>query len=124
MTAYVDNNPKTVFGVKKPSFDAIPPVAILQLGRVMSFGKTKYGPMNWRAEAVSSSVYYNAALRHLLSWFDGDDLDPESGVPHLAHAMACMAILLDAQSCGKLNDDRPLPGNFGNIVETLTEKIP
>jgi hypothetical protein len=88
----------------------------------MSDGKAKYGPMNWREKRVTSSVYYNAAMRHLMAWWDGEDLAPDSGVHHLAHAMACLAIVLDAESVGKLNDDRPTPGNFGATVETLTVK--
>jgi len=119
---YPDDNPKTVLGSKKPALDAVPPIAVLQLGRAMSDGKAKYGPMNWREKRVTSSVYYNAAMRHLMAWWDGEDLAPDSGVHHLAHAMACLAIVLDAESVGKLNDDRPTPGNFGATVETLTVK--
>jgi hypothetical protein len=55
---------------------------------------------------VSSTVYYDAALRHLMAWFDGETIDPESGLSHLAHVMACCNILLDAEKNGKLNDNR------------------
>jgi len=101
-----DSNPKTAAGARKPSLDATPPVALLELGRAMEHGRRKYSPMNWREAPVSASVYYNAALRHLLAWWDGECIDPESGAPHLAHVMACCAIVLDASAHGTLNDDR------------------
>lgn len=102
-----DSNPKTAFGTKKPSFHCIPPAALVYLGAVMKNGADKYGVMNWREHAVTFSVYYNAALRHLFAILDGEWLDPESGQPHLAHVMACATVILDAKENGKLNDDRP-----------------
>jgi hypothetical protein len=101
-----DDNPKTIYGEQKPKLSDTPTVALRLLGQVMSMGRAKYGRFNWRANAVSATVYYDAALRHLMAWFEGEDLDPESGLPHLAHAMACMTILLDARERGTLNDNR------------------
>jgi hypothetical protein len=102
-----DTNPKTAFGVQKAPLHLIPPPALLAVAGVMGLGAKKYGPYNWREHAVSASVYQAAAMRHLLAWWSGEDLDPESGQSHLAHAMACCAIVLDAAAVGKLNDDRP-----------------
>lgn len=116
----MDNNPKTQYGLKKPPMSPIPPVAILQLGQAMKNGREKYGQMNWRIDHVSATVYYDAALRHLLAWFDGEDYASDSGVHHLAHVMACMAILLDAESCDMLNDDRPVPGRFSDQSISLS----
>lgn len=119
--SYPDDNPKTIIGLTKPSLLAIPPVALLHLGRAMTDGKNKYGLMNWREKKVSSSIYYDAALRHLLSWWDGEEVAGDSGVDHLAHAMACCAIIIDAQSVGSLNDDRPsFPGRFAETVKEFT----
>lgn len=118
---YPDGNPKTTYGEKKPGFDAIPPSALLHLGAAMNNGKEKYGAMNWRHSEVSATVYYNAALRHLLAWFDGEEYAEDSGVHHLAHVMACMSILLDAREQSTLNDNRPNPGYF-NIALILQTK--
>jgi Domain of unknown function (DUF5664) len=104
---YPDNNPKTAFGVKKLPLHLVPPSAIAHLARAFSDGARKYGPYNWRDHAISSSVYYGAAMRHLTAWWDGEDINPDSGHLHLAHAMACLAMILDGDSVGKLNDDRP-----------------
>lgn len=112
-----DTNPKSVFGVQKPGFNAIPPVALIHLGAVMGNGAGKYGTMNWREHAVSFSVYYNAMLRHLFAVLDGEWIDPESGQPHLAHVMAGAGIVLDAHANKKLNDDRPkLTGQAAKMV--------
>lgn len=118
---YPDDNPKTLLGMAKPPLRFIPPVAILEMGQAMADGGQKYGLMNYREKHVSSSVYYDAAMRHLLAWWDGEDEASDSGVKHLAHAMACMGILLDAESCGTLNDDRPYPGKIGERIKELTD---
>nr|DAU76344.1 MAG TPA: hypothetical protein [Caudoviricetes sp.] len=107
---YPDDNPKTAVGLTKPSLSAVPPIAMFHLGKAMSDGMRKYGKMNYREKKVSSSIYYDAALRHLMAWYDGEQIASDSGVHHLGHAMACMAILLDAEALGQLNDDRPTPG--------------
>jgi hypothetical protein len=120
-TAYPDDNPKTAVGLTKPSFSAIPPVALIHLGRAMADGRKKYGLMNWREKTVTTSVYYDAALRHLMSFWDGEDLASDSLVEHLGHVMACCAIILDAASNGQLNDDRPVPGMFPETVAALTK---
>lgn len=115
-----DSNPKTAFGTLKASFHCIPPVALVQLGAVCKNGADKYGVMNWREHAVTYSVYHNAILRHLFAIQDGEWLDPESGLPHLAHIMAGASILLDAHYNNKLNDDRPKLG--GKAPEMMRKK--
>ena len=101
-----DNNPKSKFGVQKTQYHYVPSTAIRALADVMKLGASKYGAYNWRDASVSATVYYDAIRRHLDAWFDGEDIDPESGRSHLAHAMACAAICIDAMSVGKFNDDR------------------
>ena len=115
-----DSNPKSAFGSKKPSPHLIPGTAQIELARVFALGAAKYGPFNWRETSVAASVYQSAALRHLLQWFDGDDRDTESGASHLAHAMACCAILLDASHTGNLIDDRPPPSGLSDLIKELT----
>lgn len=106
MVSYPDDNPKTQYGEKKLKMSSTPVMPLQEMGKVFELGAKKYGRYNWRLHAVSATVYYDAALRHLMAWFEGEDTDPESGVSHLAHVMACMAILMDAQKNGKLKDNR------------------
>ena len=87
----------------------------------MENGAGKYGLMNWREHSVSASVYFNAIDRHLRSWQDGENCAADSGAHHLAHVMACCAIVLDALECARLNDDRPMPGGVGEMIARLTK---
>jgi len=105
--SYPDDNPKTALGEAKPKMSHTPTESIRLLGQVHSMGAAKYGAFNWREKTVSSTVYYDAAMRHLMAYFDGQDIDEESGLPHLAHVMACCSILLDARDGDTLNDNRP-----------------
>jgi len=104
-----DNNPKSAFGVQKSPVHLIPTPALTEEAEAFLQGAKKYGAYNWRSNSVAASVYYAAALRHLFRWWEGEDRDPESGALHLAHARACLAIVIDAAHLDKLIDDRPNP---------------
>lgn len=118
---YPEGNPKAAIGATKPSMSVVPPVALLQLSTAMQDGAKKYGAMNWRASGVNALVYYNACMRHLFAWFDGEEKAGDSGVHHLAHAMACLAIIMDAEASQKLTDDRPQAGCAGPMIKALTK---
>jgi hypothetical protein len=114
-------NPKDALGLRKPPLRLIPAPALLYLSRVMGLGAVKYGPYNWRGKPVRFTVYLEAAMRHILSALDGENIDPESHMPPEAHAMACMAIILDARATGNLIDDRPPPGAAEKLIAELTQ---
>jgi hypothetical protein len=117
------HNPKRAYGVRKPSPQFIPPVAIIEESVVMALGAAKYGAYNWINDPVDATTYYSAAMRHLMSWFAGDDMDPESGVSHLAHVRACCAILMDAGRAGSLIDDRPRCSSASSAIAEMTRKV-
>lgn len=110
-------NPKDLIGVKKVSVGLVPPSSIIYEALAMEDGAAKYGPYNWRDKKVKASVYVNAALRHLLQWFDGEELAEDSKKPHLAHAKACLGIIIDAIETGCLIDDRPTKGAASGLIE-------
>lgn len=118
----MSDNPKDVIGVTKPNLNLIPPSATIIESVVMALGAKKYGPFNWRETKVKASVYIAAAQRHMLQWLDGQTIDPESGVSHLAHVRACMGIMLDAEANGMLIDDRPAKGVASALIAEHTEK--
>jgi hypothetical protein len=70
-------------------------------------GAAKYGRHNYRVAGVRASVYYDAALRHLMAWWEGEDLDPDSGLSHVTKAITSLVVLRDAMIQGQCTDDRP-----------------
>jgi hypothetical protein len=134
-TPYVDrtakpSNPKDSVGARKVPFSTVSAPVIAEVGVAMMEGARKYGRHNYRAVGVLSSVYYDAAFRHLTAWWEGEDIDPDSGMSHLAKAMASIAVLRDSMIRGNLNDDRPPPVESGWMrklnqqAEALIEKYP
>jgi hypothetical protein len=101
------DNPKKAAGAMKPGVGVISPVAFITEAFACELGARKYGPYNWRDKPVDATTYYDAAIRHLMLWYCGQDDDPETGVSHLGNVRACMAILLDAAATGALVDNRP-----------------
>lgn len=102
----VDTNLKTAAAQNKPKLSDVPPVALFALGAAMSDGASKYGRYNWRDTGSTASVFYDAMMRHLTDWYNGEDYADDSKVHHLGHIMASCAILLDSELNNKLNDDR------------------
>jgi hypothetical protein len=110
-------NPKDALGVKKISVTKIPPSAILEMARAMENGATKYGPQNYRDTYVRTTIYLDAAIRHIFSYFDGEENAEDSGCTHLGHAMASLGIIIDAAECGTLIDDRPTKGTSSRMID-------
>jgi hypothetical protein len=103
-------NPKNIFAAEKLPLQLWPTTATAAGCLAILNGALKYGAMNWREAGVKASVYVGALKRHIDAWFEGEDVDPDDGVPHLSAALACVAILVDAEAYGKLVDDRAYPG--------------
>lgn len=116
-------NPKALYGHAKPSIALVPSGAMLEMADVFALGAAKYGPFNWRKDPVEAMTYANAALRHLYSWLDGEDIDPESGRSHLAHFACCAAIVLDAMHNNTLIDNRPFAGSAARLIRERTKAI-
>jgi len=105
----MSTDPKKANGDLKCPMHLLPTVALRAMARALYHGAvTKgYGIYNWRAgDGIKTSTYTAALQRHTLQLMDGEDVDAESGESHLAHIMATCAILMDAESAGKLIDDR------------------
>lgn len=100
-------NPKDAIGSAKAPLSCIPRGPLHELGLAMMEGARKYGRHNYRVSPIRASVYLDAAERHLSAWWEGENIDPDSGLPHLSKAMACLVILRDASMTGGLLDDRP-----------------
>jgi hypothetical protein len=89
---------------KPERMDLIPAEALEELGRVYGFGIKKYSAHNWR-KGYDWSLSMSALLRHYMAFQRGEDVDPESGLHHLAHAMFhCAALIVFAEEHNELDD--------------------
>ena len=73
----------------KPRHSLLPFDALEDVTRVVEYGANKYQEHNWTKLAPIRLL--DAALRHLFAHCRGEETDPESGLPHLAHA--CTSLL-------------------------------
>lgn len=89
----------------KPSVTMIPSEPLKDLAQVFMFGVEKYGRDNWR-EGFAYSRVMDATYRHMMAWFEGENIDPESGLPHLSHATWGLVVLRYFESKGGGEDDR------------------
>lgn len=68
------------------------PSLIKAVARVREFGNKKYiDKENWRT--VDPAMYHDALYRHWLAHLEGEEVDSESGLPHLWHVV-CNAMFL------------------------------
>ena len=100
-------NPKDLVGVRKVPMSTVPATVMAEIGVAMLEGASKYGRHNYRVVGVRGSVYYDGVMRHLMAWWEGEDLDPDSGMSHVTKAITSLVVLRDAMMQGKFTDDRP-----------------
>ena len=81
----------------------LPIAATNEVLKVFMYGAKKYLPGNWeKVENMDQAItYWEAAIRHLMKWQEGESIDPESGLSHLAHAGCDVLILLALELTGK-----------------------
>jgi hypothetical protein len=116
-----DTNPKDSIGVKKVPLHLVPCEVLLETGLAMLEGARKYGAHNYRVAGVRASVYYDAAMRHIMAWWEGEDIDSDSGLPHIIKAIASLIVLRDGQHVGNWVDDRPIRLEHGADVKAMNE---
>jgi len=102
-----NTNPKDALGIKKAPLSTLPTGPVYEVALAMLEGARKYGRHNYRVMGVRGSVYYDAALRHLCAWWEGEDIDPDSGLNHIVKAAACLFVLRDSMLMENWVDDRP-----------------
>lgn len=88
--------------------ELVPVSAIRAMARGLGYGARKYAARNWE-RGMKWSIVYACAMRHLLAWKDGEECDPESGLPHLDHAITNLAFLIEYAKTYPRGDDRALP---------------
>lgn len=119
MTEYKDTNPKDAVGVKKVPLHVVSSPVLMEIGLAMLEGDRKYGGHNYRVAGVRASVYYDALMRHAMSWWEGEDIDPDSGLNHITKALSTLTVLRDAMLNDMWTDDRPPKVKNQNWVKDL-----
>ena len=102
----------TASGIKydseKPKMNLLPPKAIVEISKVLTFGASKYDAENWRKLDDLQSRYTAGALRHIFAHMDGEELDSETNLSHLAHAMCCLLFKLEIElENAKIEEEKP-----------------
>ena len=125
-----DSNPKDAVGIKKIPFSTMSAAVLAEVGIAMLEGARKYGRHNYRVAGVRGSVYYDACIRHLTDWWEGTDIDPDSGLSHITKAIAGLCVLRDAMIQDKFLDDRPPASpkdwqkNLQPLIDAIFERHP
>ena len=82
------------FDSNKPRHSLLPKGAVNSVIEVLEFGAKKYSADNWQEVENAKERYYNAAMRHIDLWWNGEKLDSETNVHHLAHAATNLFFLM------------------------------
>lgn len=92
-------------GQKGCQLGAVDPLALIEVGKIAGFGGEKYERYNF-AKGYKWSLSYDALQRHLMAFWAGENIDPESKLPHVAHAAWHCLALLTFSLRNKGTDDR------------------
>lgn len=105
--SYKDTNPKDAIGIRKAPMSVLSMAVLAEVGVGVLEGASKYGRHNWRGAGIRESVYFDATMRHLMSYWEGEDVDPDSGLSHVTKAICSLMVWRDALIQGMATDDRP-----------------
>lgn len=116
----MENDEAVKYDEGKPRYDLIPAIGLDYVAQVMTYGATKYGERNWE-KGLEPGRLFAALMRHSWAWMRGEIDDPESKLPHLAHAAASVMMLIDTvHKSGSLS----LSVSYKQVMEKLGPEIP
>ena len=102
----------------KAPWDLLPYDALHEVVKVLKFGVSKYAARNWE-DGIEYSRVFAALQRHVTAWWGGEELDPETGMNHLAHTACCALFLLAFRVRGMdQHDNRPGAGKSSVRIST------
>lgn len=118
-------NNKDTAGSMKAALKVVPPSLMIAASGPLKHGADKYGAFNWRTEPISLMGHLEAVYRHLFAYQDGEDNAWDSNMSHLDHALAGLAVIVDAAAYGTLKDDRVLgPSGLMLREREIHDKLP
>lgn len=125
-----ETNPKRALGINKVSIHVLSMQVMGELALAFTEGGCKYGSHNYREMGVRASTYIDAVWRHLfLQWWEGEDIDADSGLSHVTKAIASLVVLRDSMIMGNWVDDRPIRSKqmtklFNELTTEVLKKYP
>lgn len=88
----------------KAEIHQVPTSNIFAIAKTLQYGAQKYAKGNFR-KGMAWTTVYDCAMRHMMKWLDGEQVDEESGLPHLYHAITNIGFLIEyAETCPELDD--------------------
>jgi len=93
------------FNEGKPEIHQVPTSLIIAVAEVLKYGEQKYAKGNWK-KGMDWTKPYDCLMRHMFKWLNGEEKDEESGLSHLYHAAANIAMLIEYKETCKELDDR------------------
>lgn len=96
------------FDAGKERAELLCPVALTGVSAVLTFGAKKYADHNW-AKGMAWGKVIGSMLRHTFKFMGGEDVDSESGLPHVDHIMCNAMFLSNYYRRHKDKDDRFKP---------------
>lgn len=85
------------FDAGKLDYTLVPWDGLEEVVKVLEFGARKYARDNWQHVEGGDVRYLAAAFRHLIAYNQGEKVDQETGISHLAHAGCCLLFLLSLE---------------------------
>jgi hypothetical protein len=61
--------------------------ALEPMVKAIEHGNTKYEPNDWKTKYTKKQLI-DKIQRHLVAIIDGEEIDPESKIPHIGHLLA------------------------------------
>lgn len=122
------SNPKDNAATSRLALSLFPQTAIAYGALAMTEGDCKYGGYNYRVAGVNASIYVDALFRHVFKWYNGEECDPITKVPHLGNAIACLAVMIDAIEKDKgrgiiFKDDRPPKSDVSDLIARFQDVV-
>jgi len=94
------------YNAGKADYSLIPMHLLEDTAKVFMFGEKKYARNNWM-KGMKWTVPFACLMRHMFAWFRGEEVDSDSGLPHLAHALCNLLMLTHYSKFYPEGDDRP-----------------
>jgi hypothetical protein len=117
MTAGVkyDNN--------KLRWSLVPEGVMDEVIQVLEYGAKKYAPDNWKHVPQATTRYYDAAMRHINAWWQGEGFDAETKRSHLAHAICCLMFLQWLEESSITEEDKAVIKNKMQYMQAVSEAM-